>query len=643
MFALFVEGVLFSSSPRGYHRNGGFSSPSPRDKVNLLFYLLLPGILAIVASYLLTPAARALALRVGAIDKPGPRKVHEVPIPRLGGLAVIGSVLLVLAPLCAVHPALPEWLPEGLCAGLALGLLPILAVSIRDDIRPVGALPKLATHFAGAAIAVSFGIRLGAEVHVFAQPIRIGFLAIPISLLWIVGLTNAFNLVDGLDGLSAGLAVISALSLAAVSLLVGRYGMASASFVLSGALIGFLPFNVYPAKVFLGDTGATAVGFCLACLALRGGATLSAGMAILIPIVVLGLPLAETSVSVLRRLIRGSKDGEPKRRLLDADRGHFHHKLIALGLGHRSAVLILYGVGLILAACGLASMFLTTRKAALLFATLLCAAFIGLARLGYYEFAIIRRGLVLRFYEAPVLRTALFPVFFDLGLVVIALYAAIGLKYDDWLVVEKRVLALRLVSLLPAVTVLVFWACRLYRRAWRHVSVEDLVRSSVAVVISATSGFVLYRLFLDETLQFSLLVIYTLLLLAFVNGSRSSFRLLRHWKERGSPEGELVLMYGSGHGGTLALREALSNRSLAIRPVGFIDDDLEKTGKYVNGYPVLGSLETLPKILRERNVKGLVVTTDKILPESLGVARRACEREGVWLMRFAVTFRALSQ
>jgi UDP-GlcNAc:undecaprenyl-phosphate GlcNAc-1-phosphate transferase len=611
--------------------------------LSLLFYVLFPALVAIVASNLLTPAARLLALRVGAIDKPGPRKVHHVPIPRLGGLAVVGAVALVLAPLCAVHPPVPEWLPEGLCPGLALGLLPILLVSLRDDIRPLGAMPKLGAQLAGAGIAVSFGIRLGTEVHVFGQPVQLGFLAIPISLLWIVGLTNAFNLVDGLDGLSAGLALISSLSLAAVSFLVGRYGMASASLILSGALVGFLPYNIFPAKVFLGDTGATAVGFGLACLALRGGATLSAGMAVLIPVVVLGLPIAEASISVLRRLLRKAQDGEPRKRLLDADREHFHHKLIARGLGHRRAVLTLYGVGLILAACGLASMFLTTRKAALLFATLLCAAFIGLARLGYYEFAIIRRGLVLKFYESPVLRTALFPVFVDLGLVVLALYAAIGLKYDDWFLVGNRVLALRLVSLLPAVTVLVFWACRVYRGTWRHISVEDLVRSSTAVVLSATSGFVLYRLVLDETLKFSLFLIYLLLLLVLVNGSRSSFRLLRYWKERGSPEGQLVVLYGSGHGGTLALREALSNRSLAIRPLGFIDDDTEKTGKYVNGYPVLGSLETLPLILREKNVKGLVVTTEKILPESLRAARRVCEQEGVWLMRFTVAFGALSK
>jgi UDP-GlcNAc:undecaprenyl-phosphate GlcNAc-1-phosphate transferase len=607
-----------------------------------LFFFILPGLVATAISYVLTPATGILAFKAGAIDKPGPRKIHEVPIPRLGGLAVVAAMLLVLFPL-DLHPLpLLQELPEGLFAGLVFGLLPILAVSIRDDIRSVRPIPKLAAHLVGAVVAVALGIRLADEVHLFGQVVRVGYLAIPISLLWIVGLTNAFNLVDGLDGLSAGLALISSVSLVAVALVVGRYGMASASLVLSGALLGFLPYNFYPAKVFLGDTGATAAGFCLACLALRGGSTLSAGMAVLIPIVVLGLPIAEASVSFLRRLLSGRQRLGARTHVLEADRGHFHHRLMALGVGHRRAVLILYGVGVVLAGCGLASVFLTTRKAALLFATLLCASFIGLARLGYDEFAIIRRGLVLRFYKAPVLKMALFPVFFDLGLVVLALYAAIGLRYDDWLVSQNRVLALRLLSLLPAITLVIFWACRLYRSTWMHANVEDLVRSSTAVVISAFGAFVIYRLLLDETMQFSFTVIYALVLLGLVNVSRSSFRLLSHWKERGGDQGEIILMYGSGHGASLALREVLSNRDLGIRPIGFIDDDPTKVGKYVNGYPVLGSLETLPAVLRSWKIAGLVIASDKIPSERVRAAKTICDREGVWIMRFSIGFHAVS-
>jgi UDP-GlcNAc:undecaprenyl-phosphate GlcNAc-1-phosphate transferase len=383
-----------------------------------VFLFVLPAFIAAVLSFALTPAVRRLALRVGAVDEPGPRKVHQTPLPRLGGLAVLAAIALVLGAMSVVSIPGMQALPKDLCAGLGLGVLPILAVSLWDDIKPLRALPKFMAQFTGAGVAAAFGIRLGAEVHLFGQTISLGYLAVPISILWIVGVSNAFNIVDGLDGLSAGLALISSASLGAVALVAGRYSLASMSFVLTGALIGFLPYNIYPAKIFLGDSGAASIGFFLACLALRGGSTLSAGMALLVPLVVLGLPLAETLVSMLRRIFQDVG-------VFEADGDHFHHRLLAMGLTQRRVVMILYVVGIVLAGVGIASMFLTFRHAAMLLVTLLAASFIGIARLGYDEFALIRRGIMLRFYEAPVLKRALFPVFFDLGLVALAIYGAI--------------------------------------------------------------------------------------------------------------------------------------------------------------------------------------------------------------------------
>jgi UDP-GlcNAc:undecaprenyl-phosphate GlcNAc-1-phosphate transferase len=166
--------------------------------------------------------------------------------------------------------------------------------------------------------------------------VPIGWTAILLSIIWIVGLTNAFNLVDGLDGLSAGLAFISAVSLGAVSIVAQKPSMATASFIVAGALLGFLPFNIFPARVFLGDAGATAVGFTLACLALGGGSTLSAGMAILVPVLVLGLPIADTVVTVARRSLR-KLELKTSKGMFDADRDHFHHRLLTLGLSRPSA------------------------------------------------------------------------------------------------------------------------------------------------------------------------------------------------------------------------------------------------------------------------------------------------------------------
>jgi UDP-GlcNAc:undecaprenyl-phosphate GlcNAc-1-phosphate transferase len=157
---------------------------------------------------------------MGAVDRPGPRKIHAAPIPRSGGLAVIGAVTLVSA-FRFLLPDLSPALPREVWTGIGVGLLPILAVSIRDDIRPLGSGPKFAAHFLGAAIAVWLGVSVSNEIHMFGRTISIGLFSIPISMLWLVGLTNAFT-VDGLDGLSAGLGLISSLSLGAVFVLTNQ-------------------------------------------------------------------------------------------------------------------------------------------------------------------------------------------------------------------------------------------------------------------------------------------------------------------------------------------------------------------------------------------------------------------------------------
>lgn len=602
-----------------------------------VFSLTLLMLLAAAISYVLTPVTKRLALRVGAVDQPGPRKVHKVPIPRLGGLAVVVSAVIVSGALCFLDAPGIHRLLDPSCAGLGLGLLPILVVSLWDDIHTLPALPKLAAQVAGAGIAVAFGIRLEPQVHLFGHEIALGFLSVPFALLWIVGVTNAFNLVDGLDGLSAGLALISAFSLAFISLLTSRYPMASASLVLAGALVGFLPYNVYPAKVFLGDTGATAVGFWLACLALRGGSTLSAGMAVLIPVVVLGLPVTETLISMLRRFLRRLEHLSPEG-LFEADREHIHHRLIALGLSERLVVMALYAVGLVLAACALVSLFMTVQSAALLLVTLLGAAFIGVSRLGYNELALVRRGIVLKFYDVPVLKETLFAVFFDLSMVVVALYGTIVLKYDDWAVAGQRRLALQLLTLLPPVTLVVFWAFRLYLRSWRYASVGDLLRSTSAVVASSGTAFLLCS-FTPFDPPVTFFAIYTLLFLALVNGSRASYRILSYWNRRAVSAGEQVLIYGAGQGGAMALREMLSNSAVGLKPIGFIDDDPEKAGKNVNGYPVFGPIRVLEELIPQRKVSGIVVSSGKIARENILQASLICKRTGTWLRQCRIGFK----
>lgn len=609
--------------------------------MNVLLFLL-PAVIAGVISYVLTPFTARLALRIGAVDHPNSRKIHQQPIPRLGGLAVVIGVAAALASLFLFHtPGNGTLIHDfSFLLGLAAGFLPIFAISLWDDVKALRPWPKFLAQTAGAVLAIAFGIQLGPEVHLFGDAIDLGILAIPISILWIVGATNAFNLVDGLDGLSAGLAFISAVSLAGVSALVGMYGMTFAALILAGALLGFLPYNVYPAKVFLGDTGSTAIGFFLACLALQGGSTLTAGLAVLLPMVVMGLPVAEALISMLRRTLRRAQD-ESGASIFEADKEHIHHRLMALGLDHRRAVLTLYAVGIALALCGFGSLFFNHQGAAILLLTLLIAAFIGVKRLGYDEFALVRRGVVLRVYDEPVVKAALFSVFLDVAVVVLAVYAAIVIKFDDWALTTQRPLAEFMVTLFPLITLVVFYCFKLYRGSWRQASMEDLLRSTWAVLTASVVAFLVCVATMYDPPAVTFFAVYCLILLALVNGVRASFRLMQHWTRRAASEGDPVLIYGAGRAGGLAVRELLSNTEMGMRPVGFIDDDPQKIGKYVNGFPVLASFADIERILQKEKVTGLLIASEKIERDKLAALRNLCERTATWIRCFRIEFRPI--
>jgi UDP-GlcNAc:undecaprenyl-phosphate GlcNAc-1-phosphate transferase len=604
-----------------------------------LVSLTVPAAASAMLAYALSPFAARLAIRLGAIDHPGSRKVHTAPIPRLGGLAVITATALVVGgAVLAGHAA---WLPpRDFAIGLGLGWLPILAVSVADDIRGVPARTKLTAHAAGAAIAVISGVSLGADVHLFGTPIHLGVLAAPLSILWIVGVTNAFNIIDGLDGLSAGLAFISAISLAAVFLLVGIHETATAALVLAGALLGFLPYNLHPARLFLGDTGATAIGFALAGLALRGGSTLSSGFAVLIPVLVMGLPVADTLVSIARRVVsRLERSGGS---VFTADGRHIHHRLLALGLDHRAAVAVLYGAGVCLSAAAFLSLLMTTRETALLLFAIVVAGMVGLQRLGYDEFAIIRRGTVLRMYDAPVLRRSMFVVFVDIVLVVAGAYCAVGLKTDEWHAGLTRDAVLSVASVMAPLTVLVFWRAGLYRGSWKLASIDDYVRAGGATLGVVPVGLFLQAIRRDMELPVSLIGIYALVSVLLLVGTRASYRILLNSTRRANRGGIPVLIYGAGNRGAAVVRELFDNPGTGLRPMGFLDDDLAKKGRIVSGLPVLGPGRDLETIAGLTQARAVLVSSAAVPVPRVAETAAVCERLRMGLYRMQIQIEPLT-
>jgi len=599
--------------------------------VNTVLWLVLPAVAAAVLAFAITPLTARLAVRLGALDMPGHRKAHSTPIPRLGGLAVVMASVTVWAAAAWVFGVS---LPRELTIGLLVGGLPILFVSALDDVKGVRARRKLLVHVAGASMAVASGVSLGETVHLFDVSITVGLWSAPLSVLWLIGVTNAFNLIDGLDGLSAGLGLIAAVCMTAVFGLAGQPVMAGAALVLAGALAGFLPYNLHPARLFLGDVGATALGFCLGAFALKGGSTLSSGFAALVPVFIMGLPIADTLIAMTRRTIVRLESGGGG--MFVADRNHIHHRLLAHGIGHERAVLLLYGAGAICAVAAFLSLFLQARHAALFILAVLVAGGVGVRRLGYDEFAFIRRGTVLRVYNSPAFNTSMFVVFADLAMSAIAAYLAIGLKLEDWSLRESLETLIDLAALFAPATALSFWWSGIYRRSWRVADVADLARACGAVIVATVIGAVAHPLLAPSPLPTSFFLIYGLVTTSLVMSSRASYVVLRKSQRRASHGGAPALLYGAGSHGIAAAHNLFDNPDAGLKPIGFVDDDPHMTGRLLGGLPVVGRSYELDSLIAAHDARAVIIASPAVSPESQTRIASACGRRGIGLLRMHV-------
>ena len=322
---------------------------------------------AAVLSYFFTPPVKNFAHKVGAIDVPkDARRMHKKPIPRLGGLAIYGGFL------CSI--LIFEQLDETMLCVL-LGAAIIVALGIFDDVLALGAKLKFVVQIVAAAIPVCIGdlqIGLFTNLNPLSDTpfVHLGILAVPATIIWIVGITNAVNLIDGLDGLAVGVSSIAAITMLAVALLTGNMPIAITMAALAGACIGFMPYNLNPAKIFMGDTGSTFLGYMLATVSIMGLFKFYAVISFAVPFLILGLPIFDTANAIIRRVAAGRSPMSP-------DRGHVHHKLIDMGFNQKQAVAILYAIS---ATLGLTAVVLTSSgevKAIVLLLAVLAAILVG--------------------------------------------------------------------------------------------------------------------------------------------------------------------------------------------------------------------------------------------------------------------------
>jgi UDP-GlcNAc:undecaprenyl-phosphate/decaprenyl-phosphate GlcNAc-1-phosphate transferase len=577
--------------------------------------LTLLGSLAL--SIALTPLVRILAHRTGLVARPHRDRWHPDPVPVLGGFAIAAAFFSTAAIGIDMGPLVP----------LLVGAGSMFALGALDDVLHFGAATKLAVQTIIAAVVVFL-----------MPPARIFGLA-PVdellAVVWMVGITNAFNLLDNIDGLSAGIAVIAGIFLLAALAPGGTTPLTLAVAAFIGAALGFLVYNVRPASIFMGDSGSLFLGSFLGGAALLAAPGLKANVAPVaaIPLFILLIPIFDTAfVSVTRRLAGRSP--------LVGGRDHLSHRLVALGVDERRAVLGLYFLAAIGGITALAIQHADAGWAAILIAAyLILLAVIGIVLGNVETHALDAEKPPPPLISEVAYRNRIFEVLLDLALVALAYYAAFRFRFqgDDFH------------HFLPyfATSFPLVIACQLaglaiagkYRQVWRNVGATELL-GIIKGIAFGFAGSALLMLYMYGFVGFSriVFVIDAALLVFLLVGSRLLITSVDEYIRARRGAGQRVLIYGAGIQGRLLVRALMEDRSFGLVAVGFIDDDPGKRRLRVEGVPVVGMFDDLAAILESRQIAEIVVSTKKIDRARLADAAAICRERGVLIrtMRFTL-------
>jgi UDP-GlcNAc:undecaprenyl-phosphate GlcNAc-1-phosphate transferase len=466
-----------------------------------------------------------------------------------------------------------------------------------------------------------------------------------LAIFWLIGITNAINLLDNMDGLASGIAIVAGAFLALTFVNTGQHIEALILSVFAASLLGFLIYNSNPASIFMGDCGSMFVGFFLASSALvnvSGGRSRSFLPVLAVPILVLFIPIFDTTfVTVLRKLSgRAASQG---------GRDHTSHRLVALGMSERNAVLMLYGFA---ALSGLLAIVVQRTRLDISLAAI--AGFtIVLTLVGVYlagvkvydkteeEMALKDKPLYAFLVDVSYKRR-IFEVFLDVVLITLAYWSAYAINFPPnnpaW------TLFIRTLPVLVFIKMSSFLVTGIYRGLWRYTSMSDLIVFAKGVALSSVAS-VLVLLFAFRFQGFSrkVFVIDAVLMLLFLAGSRLAFRLFRQLLPAVTKQnGRRVLIYGAGDGGELLLRELRNNGELHLWPIGFLDDDPAKSGKVIHGLRVFGGNGDLSSVCAQHEVDEVVISSMKMTEERIQEVLRCCSEKQIAVKRMRITMEELN-
>ena len=617
------------------------------------FDLLIPSFVALALSLVLNRVMLAVAPRLGLMDEPGERRIHAKPIPRAGGVAIWLSFMLVMVLQLSLRP-LPDsgnlswnWL-----GAFAAGSAVLMVAGIADDRRGLSPWVKLGAH------------ALAPTVFFLIHPVRNGFFPadwpwgfdLGLFVVWSVVLINAFNLIDGLDGLCGGLAALATVALGLLCLVNDRLDAAVLMFVMAGAIVGFLKYNLNPARIFLGDAGSMLLGFFIAAAATDAVGRKAVVGIIMLPIAVAGVPMLDVLLAIWRRgarrwvaQLRGEKTAGG---IFSADSDHLHHRLLRSGGSQHKAALTLHVISIVLAVLAFLPMFLGDRLLGFSIVGFLVVGLVGMRNLMRVEMehtgSVIHLAIKLPGHRRRV-AAALF--LYDLCVLAVAGGAAVVIETNRFVRGADPMELGRFVMIFVILGSLVLLVAKVHRRLWVRATMRDIIAVQFWLLIAALASFTLFSLMYSK-LEWSALrlaVIAFVFACVGVSLPRVMLELLREFAleaRHRSPVRELeegdygpVVILGAGDLGTLFLEHLKSisgDLYPKMRVLGFIDESQVLHGRRLRSFLILGGLSSVPDLVADEGLKGIVLAIQNPRQDLLDRLAELSDQYGLKIYRWQV-------
>ena len=581
---------------------------------------------ALAVSWVGTRIVIALAPRFGWIAQTTDDRWHTRPTALMGGIAIYAAIvtsILVFFVLLSDFTDRRVW-------GLLVGSTIIFVLGLVDDRKYVSPLVKIVVQLTAAGVVVAFG-----AFSEFFQPI----VGIPLSIFWIIAITNAFNLIDNMDGLSSGIAAITSLCIMALSLIMGWHETAVLAAIMIGAALGFLRYNFNPAKIFMGDCGALMIGFYLAVVTLIGTMTHMSNVIVVlvVPILVMAVPILDTTFVTIMRTLSG-------RPFYQGGRDHTSHRMVIQGMSERTTVLYIYLFSMVFGI--FAVLFALPGVNVILVATLLIVMIIFLFLLGLFLGGTEAKEVKQQAARAGGDRTIaeriskrrrrLFEIIAD-SLIVIASYILAYLIIGQWYIDPET--ASRIGQSLPIFIffqMVSFYFFGLYRKLPEFVNLTDvLLVMQAAALGTVVSSIVLFLFTFFQGYSSSVMIVYFLIVSFLVSARLTSLRGFKEYftQQRARKALQRVLIFGAGDSGNAVLQEILNNQNLGLRPLCFLDDDPAKIGSMINGVKVRGDRESMRTVIEERRIDEVIIAVRNLPDDAWEYIERICDEMGIPVRR----------